>query len=415
MATIDRSLYRIVGLTILAFLVFGLMAEGPGPALAGFLRLQTAPSRLLTDFAAVAGPGAAMFNAGVVGSLGLFYLRLHKIRLSGPTLAAVFIMAGFGLFGKTLLNCIPILLGVELAAKVAGKPPSGYVLIGMFGTSLGPMVSFLAFETGLPPFAAFALSIAGGIAAGLLLPALGIAMLHLHQGYVLYNIGLTAGFLALFAAGIIEAAGGKLPLSWELYEGHDVFMTWLVPALAAGLIIAAYALGKGKTLRDFLAVQKLSGRLPSDFIELVSLPGTLLNMGVVGLIGYVYVRAIGGTVSGPILGALITMMGFAAFGKTVRNILPVMAGALIATLVFGMDPASADALMIILFCTGLAPLAGEFGPGVGMVAGFLHFVMADRTALWHGGMALYNNGFAAGLTAALIVAVIEWYRSSRID
>jgi hypothetical protein len=30
-----------------------------------------------------------------------------------------------------------------------------------------------------------------------------------------------------------------------------------------------------------------------------------------------------------------------------------------------------------------------------------------------GGMNLYNNGFAGGLTAAFIVAVIQWYRSNK--
>jgi hypothetical protein len=39
--------------------------------------------------------------------------------------------------------------------------------------------------------------------------------------------------------------------------------------------------------------------------------------------------------------------------------------------------------------------------------------MVEQTASWHGGLDLYNNGFAGGLTAALIYAVIEWYRSNR--
>jgi hypothetical protein len=41
--------------------------------------------------------------------------------------------------------------------------------------------------------------------------------------------------------------------------------------------------------------------------------------------------------------------------------------------------------------------------------------MVERTAAWHGGMDLYNNGFAGGLTAAFFVAVIEWRRSNKSD
>ncbi|NOQ21938.1 MAG: DUF1576 domain-containing protein, partial [Candidatus Aegiribacteria sp.] len=35
--------------------------------------------------------------------------------------------------------------------------------------------------------------------------------------------------------------------------------------------------------------------------------------------------------------------------------------------------------------------------------------------VWQGGMNLYNNGFAGGLTAAFIVSVIAWYRSKDSD
>jgi hypothetical protein len=34
-----------------------------------------------------------------------------------------------------------------------------------------------------------------------------------------------------------------------------------------------------------------------------------------------------------------------------------------------------------------------------------------RTAPWHGGLNLYNNGFAGGLTATLLVSIITWWSS----
>ena len=55
----------------------------------------------------------------------------------------------------------------------------------------------------------------------------------------------------------------------------------------------------------------------------------------------------------------------------------------------------------------------EFGPLVGMAAGCVHLLIVERTAAWHGGLDLYNNGFAGGLTAALFVAVIQWVKSTR--
>ena len=85
-------------------------------------------------------------------------------------MAAVFTMPGFGLFGKTPLNVLPLIAGVYLAAKVAGKSFREYILIALFGTALGPLVTMLILETGLPPAAALPAALACGFAAGFIMP-----------------------------------------------------------------------------------------------------------------------------------------------------------------------------------------------------------------------------------------------------
>ena len=45
------------------------------------------------------------------------------------------------------------------------------------------------------------------------------------------------------------------------------------------------------------------------------------------------------------------------------------------------------------------------------MAGALHLMLVMRTAAWHGGLNLYNNGFAGGLTATLLVGIIGWWSS----
>ena len=82
-------------------------------------------------------------------------------------------------------------------------------------------------------------------------------------------------------------------------------------------------------------------------------------------------------------------------------------------MVFGQNPAAPTPILATLFATTLAPIAGEFGGVPGITAGVIHLVIVDRSAAWHGGLDLYNNGFAGGLTATLIIAVIEWYRSNK--
>ncbi len=92
-----------------------------------------------------------------------------------------------------------------------------------------------------------------------------------------------------------------------------------------------------------------------------------------------------------------------------------MIGVVLSCLVFSKSLTDPGPILAVLFSTTLAPLAGEFGAFTGIIAGFLHLIMVERTGAWHGGIDLYNNGFAGGLTAALIVSVIEWYRSSQPD
>ena len=135
-------------------------------------------------------------------------------------------------------------------------------------------------------------------------------------------------------------------------------------------------------------------------------------MGVMGLVTWGYVLAVGGDLNGPVLGGILTAMGFATFGKHPRNGWPIVAGVVAACLLFGKDLAAPGPLLAALFSLTLAPLAGEFGVFVGFIAGFLHLVMVERTGAWHLGTNLYNNGFSGGLTATLLVAVIEWYRSN---
>jgi hypothetical protein len=148
-------------------------------------------------------------------------------------------------------------------------------------------------------------------------------------------------------------------------------------------------------------------------MDMVSVDASLLNAGLIGLLGSIYVYAVGGDFNGPVVGGLLTILGFAAFGTTLRNAWPVTGGVIIATLLFGKSLSAPGPILAAIFVTTLGPLAGQFGILIGIIAGFIHFFMVSQTGSWHGGMDLYNNGFAGGLTAALMVAIIEWYQTNR--
>lgn len=413
MSASERYLYPLILSLLVLFAVAGLVIDGPSEVLRELVMLQVHPARLVNDFTVPGGSGAAVVNASLVALLGLGLVALLGIRLSGPTVAAVFTMFGFGLFGKTPLNVLPIIAGVYLAARIARREFREYTLIALFGTAVAPLVTLIAVELSLPPVAGVLVAGLAGLAAGLLLPSVAMVMLRLHQGYSLYNMGLTAGFVALFAAAIVFGNGDTIAPG-RIWNGNpDLLLVLLVPATAVVLIAVGLAAGRGAALRGFGQILKLPGRLPSDFMELASVPAALVNMGVMGLIMWLYAFLVGADLNGPVLGGLFTIMGFAAFGKHPRNVLPVLAGIVIAALLFGRALNAPGVILAALFGSTLAPLTGAFGIPVGVVAGFVHLSIVLRTGSWHEGIDLYNNGFAGGLTATLLVAIIEWYQSNR--
>jgi hypothetical protein len=397
----------------MACIVLGVVIQGPVSTLEGVVTIQYHPARLLNDFTLVGGEGAAMVNAALVALLALVLVRLQGVRLSGPTIAAVFTIFGFGFFGKTPTNALPIVIGVAISARIAEKSFREYILMALFGTALGPLITALAVEAGLPGPAALAVAIVGGLVVGVILPPVAISMLRLHQGFSLYNIGLTCGFIGLFGASILIAAGRGLPPVVIWNDNPSMVLVLLVPAMSLIFLTAGLTTGPKRAVFDFGRILKLPGRLPSDFMTITSVGGGLVNMGVIGLFTWGYVMAVGGDLNGPVLGGIFTAVGFGAFGKHVRNGWPIMAGVVLACLLFGKDLAAPGPILAALFSLTLVPIAGEFGWFIGIVAGFLHLVLVERTGAWHLGTNLYNNGFAGGLTATLMVAIIEWYRSTR--
>ncbi len=410
----SKILYFLIML-ILFLIISGLLIDGPGNALRSFFNLQVLPARLLNDFIQTGSIGGTLINAALVGAIGLFLTVILKVQLSGPTFAAIFTMIGFGFFGKTVFNIIPVITGVYLSAKIVRKMLREYIIIALFGTALGPLVSLISYEIGFTGIKAVIAGITGGIAAGFFLPAIAVAMLHLHQGYNLYNMGLSCGFFALFAASFVKATGYRFETAVEWYTEKSLVLQFLVPVISAVLITAGLISGGKKCLKDFRDIQKLSGRLPSDFMDLCSIEGSLLNSGLIGLAGSLYIYIIGGDFNGPVIGGLFTIMGFAAFGTHFKNSWPVVLGVILSSLLFSQNLSSPGPVLAVIFCTTLAPLAGQFGIFTGITAGFIHLVMVLQTGSWQGGLNLYNNGFAGGITATLIVSVIQWYRINKSD
>ena len=171
----------------------------------------------------------------------------------------------------------------------------------------------------------------------------------------------------------------------------------------------------GSNVSNFKKIIKSSGRLASDYVEMTNLGTTLVNMGLVGMIGLGYVYLINGDVNGPIIAGILTMVGFGALGKHPRNILPVMIGVYLICIPKIWAHTDPGPILAALFCTTLAPISGRFGFFAGLAAGSLHLPMVMHVGSMHGYMNLYNNGFAGGLAMLLIVGFIKGLKPEILD
>ena len=388
--------------------IFAVIAQPDMSLLTGFLKIQLSEAGLITDPMAVGGVGAALLNAALVLSASTFLVWQLGLPCTGVTFACLFMMAGFALLGKNLLNITPIIMGGWLYSIYKGESFSKYIYLTLFGTCLSPVVSYLLVN--FSEESRWAAMLMCGFTIGFLLPAVSGYTVRIHQGYNLYNVGFAAGFLGLGIASILRAMTIEFRTtgSWSS-EGHLLLAVFMGMSLV--LLLLAGILRGCRSVKEYLRIMRHSGRAVADFVIMDGSARTMVNMALVGLIGYLYLLALyplGVRLNGPLICCVLSMVGFGAFGKHPKNVIPVMSGAIVAALIMdGMSITAPGVLLATLFSTGLAPIAGQFGAGWGIVAGFMHMSIVQNTSILHGGMNLYNNGFAAGLVCVLMVPIIE--------
>lgn len=283
------------------------------------------------------------------------------------------------------------------------------IIIVLFSTGISPLVSFTMFESGIPFFYSIPLGVFLGIFTGFILPPFAAHTVKFHSGYDLYNIGFAMGILALIYTAGFKAFGiNVIPVNYVAQQYHNLLFILLL-CMSLIFIIIAYAIDKYVHTAYSLILEK-SGRLVTDFIREASLASALLNIGLMGILSLLFVIVLKIKISGPVVGGILTVMGFAAFGKHPKNSLPVMIGVTAAAFLSHYTLNSVGVVIAIFFGTALAPVSGKYGPIVGFFAGFVHFFVVQATSPFQGGLDLYNNGFAAGFVAAVFVPVLESFR-----
>lgn len=401
-----REMFAFSIATALLFFTASLLLASPPELLRGMITIVLTRDALVTDYFALAGFGAAFLNAGLVMGLGILLIYRLKLPFTGLTLAVLFINAGFALFGKNPVNVLPMLLGTWLYARFHHAGMNRYIYTALFASCLAPIVTELLY---LLPFSFtvnLGIAVIVGVFSGFVLPPLSVHTASMHMGYNLFNMGFAAGLFAFVMVCVLQSFG---------LESGNVFIwsygrpLWLLVGLylyfTAALLLGLFL--NGGNLRSLLKLMKHPGRAVSDFVLMNGAPTTLVNMGIVGILCTTYILLIGGDLSGPVVGALLTAFGFAAFGVHARNFLPVLLGVFLSTFINHMEPTTPGLQMGAIFAAGLAPVAGQFGILAGIIAGMLHAAVVVCTSSLYGGLNLYNNGFSTGLVAIVLVPALE--------
>lgn len=375
------------------FIIFSLIISSPKEILAGMKSIIDYNNILLVDYMPIS-ISATFFNSGLISIFSIFLLYKLKLRLNGLLISSIFFVLSFSFVGKNIVNVIPFYIGTYIYCIIFNKNYKSVIAIAMMASTLAPMVSVFGFQ-------GFLIS----LIAAFLIPIFAQHSIHFHSGYSLYNTGFAGGILSIVIYSQIVAMNGKISVNRNIYENfhYGVILLFLIYFLF--LMFLGYL--KSKNFKeDLREVYKHTGRLVTDFVQKEGFYISIFNMGTLGLMCLILIT-IFNKMNGPILCAMLTVVGFGGFGKHLKNCIPVMIGVFISSLFFKVKPGISFILVTTMFSTTLSPIAGKFGFISGIIVGMMHYTMNLHVGVLNGGINLYNNGLAAGLVASVYVPIIE--------
>lgn len=372
----------------------------------GFFKIMLASDILITDYFTVAGIGPTLINVAVVTLITIGLMYWNKIPMHGSGILTIGLMSGFSFFGKNIFNMWFILAGTWLFCFVRKEKFARFLNISLLSTALAPLISTTFFQNGIS-IKNILTSLFCGIIIGFVMPMLAVHTEKLLHGLNLYNGGFAIGLLALVLVPLLKSYGFEfIPvLHWSTGNNLEIGIFLYLSSLF--LILGGYLEDKKNAFPNYRNILRRPGSSRDDFIELDGMGAVLVNMGVNGILATSYILLIGGSLNGPTIGGILTIIGFSAKGKHARNIIPIMLGVALGGLTKQWAPADPSAQLAALFGTTLAPIAGTYGILAGVAAGFLHSSVVLHAGLGYSGVNLYNNGFAGGITSIVMYSILS--------
>lgn len=391
--------------------------DSPQNIFDGFRKMIFSSDILITDYVELAGLSATLINASLLFMAISFLAYRLQIKLNGMLIAAIFMTVGFSFFGKNIFNVIPLYLGGYIYSKIQKVDFKNIFVIIIFSSALAPVVSEIAFGLSLPLYYSIPASILFGAFCGFIITPLSANTIAIHDGFNLYNVGFSAGLIALVINSIFKTLGINLKPSQILSTEHSLFFFVMLCLLFTLFIVVGFTLSKlsfKETLKKYTRIFHYSGKLITDFTQLEGYGITYINMGIMGFIALLFVCLTGGldSLNGPIVGAIFSIFGFSAFGNHPKNSIPIFVGVYLCSLLHLWDANSTTYIVAGLFATALAPIAGRYGIIAGLFVSFLHLAVVTNLHTVHGGLNLYSNGFSCGLIASIVYPIFHIFSPS---
>lgn len=405
--------YRVHVLLFLIMIALGFIFDTPQAIAEGTWAIFVSIDLLITDFVAVGGIGAAFVNVALCGLLAIAAMRFAKHEPSGLAIATLGVVIAMAFFGKTPTNMLPIIFGGWMYSKYTGTPHRSCVLPSVLATCLAPVVTRFAHVPEIPLPIGIVIGIIFGIAIGFIMTPFAAALRKAHEGYHLYNVGFAAGVLAVGMFAIFRTLGITQYIIDNWSSGYNFELATFSVVMSVYYIICG-VLGRSApiSIKELIKIDADD----YDYYKKYSCK-TYLSMGILGLVCVLFMFVIRGDYNGVVIGGLISTIGFGAFGKPIISSIVLMSGAMMAAgaSVLLTERAINDRAFLVatLFATCLAPIATRFGWKWGLVAGFTHLSLSIHVAIFHGGMNLYNNGFAGGVAAMILVPIMKFVGEER--
>ena len=412
--------------------------------------ILTSPSKLVTDYFALGGLGSTLFNAAVCGLCCNIIILVSRVKPNATTFAGYILVVAHCFYGLNFLNMWPPFFGVLVYCLVMKKRFRDIVHVAFFSTALAPFISDFLFRYTLtdnftihePKVTVFGviLALLFGLASGFVVPALLPGTTAMHRGFNMYKAGLALGILGIFIysflfknLGLNAFASLNIhnPTYYALPYAYRDFMNIFFLILFSVTLLAGFILNRF-SFRGYRELIHSTG-YGTDFLDKFGMPVCLMNFAFYGLCILAYLNIVfllpewipalptGVGFTGPTVGVVFAALTFSFDGQQPRTVAPIAIGYILLFTVVcticvigDMDIpwtlSTQSYINGLAFATGLCPFAGKYGWKVGILAGFLSAIICTSTADMHGGFVLYNGGFTAGLTALVLLPVLDFYK-----